>query len=147
LPALAQWEVRPAPPSWGGTVPVQPRQQPAPPPTSTATAPAPQQSGPTSVVMAQSVQGSSSFDAAVRCAAALQIATLAAPTWAREPGPSAATNRWLATTFQLAEGAGVAGDRVSGIVQDEMQRQTSDAATDPTALSRRAFDCAANAPA
>lgn len=187
--AAAQWEVRPAPPSWGGTVPQAPRDRspqaaPAPVEASTpgrragsgtpprwtrdtlpapaATAPpepagrAPDTSstggdsppaGPTSVALTQSVQGSTGFDAAVRCTAALQIATLAAPAWSREPGVAAATNGWLARTFAEAEAAGIAGDRVTGIVEDEMQRQVSDASGDPATLSRRAFDCAASTPA
>jgi hypothetical protein len=125
---------------------------PAPPPgtvpePSGAAAPGVPDGGPVSVAMTQSAEGSSSFDAAVRCTAALQVATLAAPSWSREPGIADATNKWLADTFTQAEAAGIAGDRVSKIVEDEMQRQVSDAAGNPAALSRRAFDCAGSVPA
>lgn len=157
-PAAAQWEVRPAPASWGGTVPQQqtpPAQPPASlppaaPPRALPPAPAGQPGvsasvEPVSQAALPAPQGA--FDAAVRCSAALQIATLAAPTWSREPGVAEATNRWLAVTFERAEAAGVPGDRVATVVEDEMQRQVNDAATDPSALSRRAFDCAAGTPA
>lgn len=139
-PAAAQWEVRPAPASWGGTVPQQ-QTPPAPAgqPGASASVEPVSRTGP------QAPQGA--FDAAVRCSAALQIATLAAPTWSREPGVAEATNRWLAVTFERAEAAGVPGDRVAAVVEDEMQRQVNDAAADPSALSRRAFDCAAGTPA
>lgn len=160
-PAAAQWEVRPAPASWGGTVPqqqqtppaqppaalpppVQPRAVPSAPADQPATGGSVQQ---TSRAMTEAPEGTGPFDVAVRCSAALQIATLAAPNWAREPGVADATNRWLAVTFERAEAAGVPGDRVAAVVEDEMQRQVSDAAADPSALSRRAFDCAAETPA
>ncbi len=159
-PAAAQWEVRPAPASWGGTVPQQ-QTPPAQPPAALPQAAPPRtlppaQAGqpgtgasvqPASRAMTQAPQGTGAFDKAVRCSAALQIATLAAPNWSREPGVAEATNRWLAVTFERAEAAGVSGDRVAGVVEDEMQRQVSDAAVDPSALSRRAFDCAAETPA
>lgn len=160
-PAAAQWEVRPAPASWGGTVPQQQQTPPAQPPASLPQPAAPRslpaatepEAGarasvqPASRAMTQAPQGTGAFDAAVRCSAALQIAALAAPNWSREPGVAEATNRWLAVTFERAEAAGVPGDRVAGVVEDEMQRQVSDAAADPSALSRRAFDCAAETPA
>ena len=138
--AFAQWEVRPAPASWG--VPQY-------------TAPATRQPAPKGDVQAW-VQTpatpslptvtSTDLNAALSCSAALQLATMAAPNWAQEKGITNITNAWLQKVFALSEPQGIAGDKVPGLVEAEMQRQTESAATDPAGLSRRAFDCASRQP-
>jgi hypothetical protein len=138
--ALAQWEVRPAPASWGVpqyTAPAarQPTasrdiqawvQTPAPPSSPTAT--------------------STDLSNALTCSAALQLATMAAPNWAQEKGITNITNAWLQKVFALGEPQGIAGDKVPGLVEAEMHRQTESASSDPASLSRRAFDCASRQP-
>lgn len=130
--AFAQWEVRPAPPSWG--LPQNPPAQ-------------------VSQVMPQSQaqvdlpsSRSASLTEAVTCSAALQLATMAAPNWAQERGITNITNAWLQKVFSLGEPQGIAGDRVPALVEAEMQRQIEGAANDPASLSRRAFDCASRQP-
>lgn len=93
--------------------------------------------------MAQTSRGLSS---AVTCAAALQIAALAAPSWSSEHGVAQATNLWLERVFTEADKAAVSGDRVNNLVKEEMEKQTSAAANDPNLISRKAFDCATNMP-
>jgi hypothetical protein len=143
--ALAQWDVRPAPPSWGL-------------PQTSGPAPAPAQS-------AQQTNGQTRIQAvtqttsampaslnpailndAITCSAALQLATMAAPNWAQEKGITNITNAWLQKVFALGEPQGVSGDKVPGLVETEMQRQVEGAASDPAILSRRAFDCASRQP-
>jgi hypothetical protein len=133
MTALAQsnnWGVRPAPQSWGlpnqnAQAPTQeaPRQQAYNAPTNNAT-----------------------LSEAVTCAAALQLATMAAPSWGNEQGITNITNAWLQKVFALGEPQGVSGDRVPDLVEAEMQRQVDQAANDPNTLSRRAFDCASRQP-
>ncbi len=130
--ALAQWEVRPAPPSWG----------------------LPQYSAPVAAQPQAQMRGQTqapslrapNIDEAVSCSAALQLATMAAPNWAQEKGITNITNAWLQKVFALAEPAGITGDRVPSLVEAEMQRQIEGAASDPDMLSRRAFDCASRQP-
>jgi hypothetical protein len=123
VPAPAQnWGVQPAPPSWG--LPTNP---PAPPAAQSGTG-----------------QDPTRYQQALQCAAALQLATLAAPDWSRQPGVRAAVDGWLQQAFATAPDAGVSGDQVAAAVQSEMNRQAEAAATNPDGLSRRAFDCAAD---
>lgn len=130
--ALAQWDVRPAPSSWGLPQQTAPVQRQSLPPTQT------QNSAP-------SLQAPNMADA-ITCSAALQLATMAAPNWAQEKGITNITNAWLQKVFGLAEPQGIAGDKVPNLVEAEMQRQIEGAATDPATLSRRAFDCASRQP-
>jgi hypothetical protein len=131
--AHAQWEVRPAPASWGL-------------PQTTAT-PASQQAQTSSQsVRASSMASSTTMSQAVTCSAALQLATMAAPNWARERGITGMTNVWLQKVFALSEPQGITGDKVPALVEEEMQRQIDGAANDPSILSRRAFDCASQQP-
>jgi hypothetical protein len=133
LPTLvsAQWGVSPAPQSWNAPPPLgaspengnQPRQQSQVLPRKTTT-----------------------LDAAVTCAAALQLATMAAPNWGNERGITNSTNAWLQKVFALGEPHGISGDKVPGLVEAEMQRQIETAAQNPDTLSRRAFNCAAQQP-
>jgi hypothetical protein len=132
--ALAQWEVRPAPPSWG-----LPQNSTAQPTQSTS-----QQAG--NSASRTPALSPSNLNDAVTCSAALQLATMAAPNWAQERGVKGSTNAWLQKVFALGQGQGVTGDRVPGLVEAEMQRQIEGAATDPDGLSRRAFDCASRQP-
>jgi hypothetical protein len=125
-----QWEVRPAPQSWG--LPSQ-------------SAPAPT-SGPARQQAYNGPQPNVTMNEAVTCAAALQLATMAAPAWANERGITNITNAWLQKVFALGEPQGISGDRVPGLVEAEMQRQVDQAANDPNTLSRRAFDCASRQP-
>jgi hypothetical protein len=126
----SQWGVRPAPQSWG-----LPNQN----------LPAPQQNqGQQSAYSAP--QSSVTMNEAVTCAAALQLATMAAPSWANERGITNITNAWLQKVFALSEPEGISGDRVPALVETEMQRQVDQAANDPSTLSRRAFDCASRQP-
>jgi hypothetical protein len=144
MPAEAQnWGVQHAPPSWGLPAPA------ARPATSTAppASPSPAFQAPVaqaSIGSSQAGLGSTAHQRALTCAAALQLATLAAPSWAREPAVTAATDRWLQQAFATAPSAGISGDQVSAAVQAEMNQQAEAAAADPSALSRRAFDCATN---
>jgi hypothetical protein len=132
--AFAQWEVRPAPPSWGLPQNNAPSyRQPMPQADTNAT-----YQTRSAVPM--------SMNEAVTCAAALQVATMAAPNWAQERGIANITNAWLQKVFALAEPQGITGDKVPGLVQAEMQRQVDGAANDPNSLSRRAFDCASRQP-
>lgn len=154
--ALAQWDVRPAPPSWGlpqTSAPAQPTQQsngqariPAVLPMTSAM---PASLNPASLNDASlndaSLNPASLYDA-ITCSAALQIATMAAPNWAQEKGITNITNAWLQKVFALGEPQGVSGDKVPGLVETEMQRQVEGAASDPAILSRRAFDCASRQP-
>ena len=134
-PAAAQWQVRPAPPSWGlpsgglpsGGLPTVPSSQP---PSAPAAA----------------LTGETGLQQALSCSAALQLASMAAPTWARERGVAAIANGWLQRVFALGEQNGLSGDRLPALIEAEMQRQTDTAAADPAALSRRAFDCASSLP-
>lgn len=91
-------------------------------------------------------QTSPKLQAAVSCAAALQIAALAAPEWSSETGVAQATNLWLEKVFTEADSAGVPGDKVNDLVKTEMDKQTNAAVTDPQSLNTRAFDCATNMP-
>jgi hypothetical protein len=130
--AFAQWEVRPAPSSWGlpqNSAPVQRQSSPQ-----------------TQVQTSAPVLQSSTMADAITCSAALQLATMAAPNWAQEKGVTTITNAWLQKVFGLAEPQGVSGDKVPGLVEAEMQRQIEGAANDPAILSRRAFDCASRQP-
>jgi hypothetical protein len=120
------WAVQPAPQSWG---------MPQPQPTTPYPPQAPVQQ-----------RGARDLNDAVRCSAALQLATMAAPNWARERGVTDSTNAWLQKVFELAAPQGIEGDRVPALVEAEMQRQVDDAANDPANLSRRAFDCASRQP-
>ena len=128
--SLAQWEVRPAPASWG----------------------VPQYSAPVAVGPASQTRLQASaiptpnLNEAVSCSAALQLATMAAPNWANERGITNITNAWLQKVFTLSEPQGITGDKVPALVEAEMQRQTDDAANYPAILSRRAFDCASRQP-
>jgi hypothetical protein len=126
------WSVQPAPQSWGG-----PQREPY---VQQGATPAPQFAPPVQQGRARSL------DDAVSCSAALQLATMAAPNWARERGVTDATNAWLQKVFELAGPRGVQGDQVPALVEAEMQRQVDAAATDPANLSRRAFDCASRQP-
>lgn len=94
----------------------------------------------------QMAQNSVGLNAAVKCAASLQIAALAAPDWSSEAGVAQATNLWLERVFSEADKAGVAGDKVKDMVKAEMDSQTSAAVNDPKALNKNAFDCATNMP-
>ena len=130
-PTFAQWEGRPAPQSWGQpqyALPVAPVLRGERPP---AQLPASQPL---------------TLQDAVICSAALQLATMAAPNWAQERGIIDMTNAWLQKVFVLGETSGVGGDKIPGLVEVEMQRQTDGAVTDPAGLSRRAFDCASRQP-
>lgn len=80
------------------------------------------------------------------CAAAIQVTAMAAPSWAREPGVSESSNRWLAEVYAAAEAYGVSSDQVPQLVQGEMERQLQEAVEKPEVLSRRAFNCAASPP-
>ena len=80
------------------------------------------------------------------CAAAIQVTAMAAPSWAREPGVSDSSNRWLAEVYSAAEAYGISSDKVPQLVQGEMERQLQEATMKPEALSRRAFNCAASPP-
>jgi hypothetical protein len=131
--AVAQsspWAVQPAPQSWG--VPQQ------------------QAGAPTRDARGQTTRGPATnapnLNEAVTCAAALQLATMAAPNWGNERGITNITNAWLQKVFALAEPQGVTGDRVPALVEAEMQRQVDHAANDLSTLSRRAFDCASQQP-
>jgi hypothetical protein len=131
-PQSGQWSVRPAPQSWGlpqqGAPRVFPDSQ------------QPQYQAP------QQNNSNTTMSQAVTCAAALQLATMAAPTWAGERGITNITNAWLQKVFALSESQGISGDRVPALVESEMQRQVDQAANDPDTLSRRAFDCASRQP-
>jgi hypothetical protein len=130
VPAFAQnWGVQPAPPSWGLPAPQAPAR--------------PERSVAPSATQGAAAQEAPAFQQAVQCSAALQLANLAAPDWARQPGVRPAVDQWLQRAFATASEAGVNGDQVSAAVQTEMNRQAEDAARDPGGLSRRAFDCAA----
>jgi hypothetical protein len=130
-PASAQyWEVRPSPPSWG--LPQSRPQQPA-------------TQSPAQTVQTTAVQ-SSTFESALSCSAAIQLAALASPSWAQSPGVAGASDRWLQQVFASAAEAGIGADQVSASVQQEMNRQAEAAGSDPSALSQRAFDCATRAP-
>ena len=94
----------------------------------------------------RNVPNSPNLNAAVSCAAVLQIAALAAPSWSNEHGVANATNLWLERVFSLAEQNGVNGDQVNSMVRGEMERQTNSSVSNPTALNRKAFDCATNPP-
>jgi hypothetical protein len=80
------------------------------------------------------------------CAAAIQVTAMAAPAWAREPGVSDSSNRWLAEVYTAAEAYGISSDKVPQLVQGEMERQLQEAVLKPEALSRRAYNCAASPP-
>lgn len=80
------------------------------------------------------------------CAAAIQVTAMAAPSWAREPGISDSSNRWLAEVYAAADAYGISSDKVPQLVQGEMERQLQEAVSSPEALSRRAFNCASNPP-
>ena len=71
---------------------------------------------------------------------------MAAPSWAREPGVSDSSNRWLAEVYAAAEAYGVSSDKVPQLVQGEMERQLQEAVEKPEVLSRRAFNCATSPP-
>jgi hypothetical protein len=126
----SNWGVRPAPQSWGS--PQQPVPQIFP-------------DNPQSQVQTP-VPSRTTMNEAVACAAALQLATMAAPSWAGERGITNITNAWLQKVFALSEPQGISGDRVPALVETEMQRQVDQAANDPNTLSRRAFDCASRQP-
>ena len=138
--AVAQWEVRPAPASWG--LP------------QNGVAAQSQTTSPTQMPASAQTQAHSqtpgaqtpSFNEAVTCSAALQLATMAAPSWGREQGVTNITNAWLQKVFALGEPQGITGDKVPGFVEAEMQRQLEGAASDPALLSSRAFECAARLP-
>ena len=130
-PASAQyWEVRPSPPSWG-----LPQSRPQQPPTQSQAQAA--QTGTTQ---------SSTFESALSCSAAIQLAALASPSWAQSPGVAGASDRWLQQVFATAPEAGIGADQVSASVQQEMNRQAEAAGSDPSSLARRAFDCATRSP-
>ncbi len=80
------------------------------------------------------------------CAAAIQVTAMAAPSWAREPRVSDSSNQWLAEVYAAADAYGISSDKIPLLVQGEMERQLQEAIEKPNALSRRAFDCAANPP-
>jgi hypothetical protein len=126
------WQVQPAPPSWG---------QPA--PQTQDTRPAPRRQPTRGQVP---IETNTTMTEAVTCAAALQLATMAAPNWGNERGITNITNAWLQKVFALGENQGISGDRVPALVETEMQRQIDTAADDPNTLSRRAFDCASRQP-
>ncbi|MEN9855428.1 MAG: hypothetical protein RL186_1440 [Pseudomonadota bacterium] len=86
------------------------------------------------------------LEQAVQCAAALQVAALAAPKWSADPAIVTITNTWLAKVFELGAAEGVSGDKVPELVKAEMQRQVERAGEDPGVASRRAFNCASIAP-
>lgn len=136
--ASAQWEVRPAPPSWG-----LPQTQPS---AAAQQRTAPQQQGQAYSRADAPPLSSVSLGEAVACSAALQLATMAAPNWARERGITTMTNAWLQKVFVLGESQGVTGDKVPSVVEAEMQNQINAAAGDPAMLSRKAFDCASKQP-
>lgn len=145
-PALAQnYNVQTAPPSWGAptarqSAPVQDDQIQV---DMSAPATANPQLRPASQMASNSVR----LQSAVSCAAALQIAVLAAPNWSSEHGVAEATNLWLERVFTEADNANVSGDRVNNLVKEEMEKQTSASIADPNLISRKAFDCATNFPA
>lgn len=144
--AFSQWEVRPAPRSWN-----LPQATQTPPPTASMVAPQSLAQGRQFQGLDQSLgqyqsQPVASMNEAVTCSAALQLATMAAPNWARERGITPVTDAWLQKVFALGEIQGVTGDKVPELVQAEMQRQIDGAASDPAILSRRAFDCASRHP-
>jgi hypothetical protein len=127
----SNWGVRQAPQSWSGP---------------TTPAPAPQDNRQPLYNPSQQTGASPDFSGAVTCAAALQLATMAAPNWGQERGITNITNAWLQKVFALAEPQGIGGDQVPALVEAEMQRQVETAAQDPATLSRRAFDCASRQP-
>jgi hypothetical protein len=127
----SNWGVRQAPQSWGR------------PPTP---APASQDNRQLAYQPSQQGRANPDFSSAVTCAAALQLATMAAPNWGQERGITNITNAWLQKVFALAEPQGIGGDQVPALVEAEMQRQVETAAQDPATLSRRAFDCASRQP-
>jgi|APTNR8051073442_1049403.scaffolds.fasta_scaffold03369_10 hypothetical protein len=133
-PAMAQnYSAQPAPQSWNVPAP----------------RPNPQPQDDMIVVdmtAPRNTQANPNLNAAVSCAAVLQIATLAAPTWSNEHGVANATNLWLERVFSLAEQNGVNGDQVNNLVKAEMERQTNSSVSNPAALNRKAFDCATNPP-
>jgi hypothetical protein len=124
----SNWAVRPAPQSWGTPTPNAP------------------QVFPDSQQTQSPLPSRTTMNEAVTCAAALQLATMAAPSWAGERGITNITNAWLQKVFALSEPQGITGDRVPALVESEMQRQVDQAASDPNTLSRRAFDCASRQP-
>jgi hypothetical protein len=145
VPSLghAQWEVRPAPSSWGlpqsrpqTQAPVQAQVENQTPTSTTSVGPAAR----------SAANGSTNMNDAIACSAALQLATMAAPNWARERGITNITNAWLQKVFALSEPQGISGDRVPSVVEAEMQNQINAAAYDPSLLSRKAFDCASRQP-
>jgi hypothetical protein len=127
----SNWGVRQAPQSWGRP---------------TAPTPAPQDNRQLAYRPSEQGRATSDFSTAVTCAAALQLATMAAPNWGQERGITNITNAWLQKVFALAEPQGIGGDQVPALVEAEMQRQVETAAQDPATLSRRAFDCASRQP-
>jgi hypothetical protein len=141
------WSVRPAPPSWG--LPQTPAPAPADLVPPSLAPPSPPEAPPTAqntAPVGPPPRRAGNLNEAVGCAAALQVATMAAPTWSKERGIADATNLWLQRVFAIGEAEGITGDKVPALVQAEMERQTNDAATDPNILSRRAFDCASKPP-
>lgn len=99
----------------------------------------------------QTVQGEDSaaltrLEESLMCAAAIQVTAMAAPSWAREPGVSDSSNRWLAEVYAAADAYGISSDKVPQLVQGEMDRQLQEAVMKPDALSRRAFNCAVSPP-
>lgn len=86
------------------------------------------------------------YQMALSCAASLQIAALAAPSWSNEKGVALSTNLWLAEVFKLADAKGVKGDKISETIKAEMEKQTQESVANPEALSKRAFYCAVNPP-
>jgi hypothetical protein len=88
----------------------------------------------------------SRLEDSLMCAAAIQVTAMAAPTWAREPGVSDSSNRWLAEVYAAAEAYGISSDKVHQLVQGEMERQLQEAVVNPEALSQRAYNCAASPP-
>lgn len=141
--ALAQnYNVQPAPSSWNV------------PQTAPQTQTAPQQDDMIEVDMGATAARPSAtrsanpatLNEAVSCAAVLQIAALAAPSWSNEHGVANATNLWLERVFTLADASGVSGDQVNNLVKTEMERQTNSSVSNPTMLNTKAFDCASNLP-
>lgn len=87
-----------------------------------------------------------SFDVALLCTSALQIAALAAPDWANEPAVSNASNLWLARTHAMAPKNGIAGNEVNNAIKAKMRELTNLSIKSPDYLNNLMFECAVNSP-
>lgn len=87
-----------------------------------------------------------SFEVALLCASALQITTLAAPSWANEPAIASASNLWLARVQSMAPANGIDGNKVNDLIKAKMRELTNSSLQNPQYLNDLAFECAINSP-